>query len=175
MKEDLNAFCDASGAAGERFLSAILDNCRKHVLITSCFSGMGTAEVASQLLEAAMECEPKTFIKYSACDSAKASRRVLSEHSEGTATEHLFGDIMHRLPEHVRQELQAVHKNKLSAYNKKASRHGKHSPAAKRAKHRLGQELKKEACDMLDGVEFLHMVWCYKHGGGLCAKPSLDA
>lgn len=74
------------------------------VVATSSFSGMGTAEVAVAMLSGLVAGHKVT--NFSASDSAKVPRLVLKELPSGAAPEHVFGDVLDRLPSGVRTQLE---------------------------------------------------------------------
>ena len=87
------------------------------IVVTSCYSGTGCFEgVAKQVtkcLAAAFPNHGGSCASYSATEISAVARSCLLSRS---SAQHVFQDVLGRLPNAVREELQAVEKNVLDEY-----------------------------------------------------------
>lgn len=149
---------------GSSLLPQLLRNtCAQEVLVTSSYSGIGGAETAASMLSAHIsstdQAAPARIRMYSACERKKTATAVLQQHPAMTDA-HIFGDILDRLPKHVRQQCLEIQSARISEW-KELKRLGE-GTAAKRDE--LGQLLFSQLSGILDAVEFEQEAFCAKHG-----------
>lgn len=149
---------------------------RQKVVLTTCFSGMACAETAALMCNDVLSdgTEPG-FVIFSACDVDALPLRVLQE---VRTSEHLFIDILHRLPSILAEHLKSLAKSRIEEYNQMAKsmlsqfKRGQVPPSVKaellEAKQRKGNELMVEVLKVLDDVEMLSEAECLMHPGKMC-------
>ena len=164
---------------GQEAVVARLDaHLRAGVTLTSHYSGMGTAEDASTYAvsqaAAVLGVWPAGMRSFSTCDLDPNCRHVLLT---GGCSEHVFGDLVGRLPKLVRKELTSTLKRfnakldqKLAALPPADRRHSR-----PRLVQRLGQQWCRAALKILDGVQFTRAMtgYCHKHRRKCACFPEL--
>ena len=149
---------------------------RGGVVLTTCYSGMGGAETAAEMLAAYVENlapgSPCAGIHiYSAADIMPRAQKALLGHHPALGPGHVFVDVLDRLPEDVRLTCVGIQNSKLEAF--KLAHDDRRASAT--LKLTLGQELFNELSDVLDNVEFLQEAPCLRHGIKCPTNLRLDA
>ena len=145
-----------------------LDGC---IVVTTSYSGLGTAEIAGSQIAAAFK---KRVVNFSAADHAKGPLQVLLHgHAEDTKPLHVFGNILFRLPKSVRSEVMQLQKQKMKEYSDVEKSHGKAHKRCKFAKRRLGVELRDGICRLLQNCEFEQEAYCHRHRQKCPINPRL--
>jgi hypothetical protein len=160
---------------GRSYLDNMHQMLKNGVVLTSTYSGLGSAELAASLLSAACDHGGgKGFKFHSACDFAKGPRCALMSHVEASAPLHVFGDVLDRLPQGARHAVVGILNRKMRQWRSTCRQHGKSSVTATLLKKKLGQSLLREVCAILNVTEFVSEAWCYKHGHMCPVDPRLD-
>ena len=95
-------------------MSTLRKNLRKGVVVSTSYSGNGTAEFAAaeicRAFNAVADASGPTVQArmYSACDWDVAARKVLLAHGNRTAPAHVFNNIVDRVDEKSRASLEAA-------------------------------------------------------------------
>ena len=97
----------ASNGRGSSFKLA-LQEVTSNIVLTTSYSGMGCAEMVLPLLAKSLQSFGITaqMAPYSATDYDPTCRRMLLSHKKGSRPEHVFGDILERIPRDVRARLE---------------------------------------------------------------------
>ena len=114
VKQGLNWYDLASGSSFSAELTRVAEE--EVVVMTSSYSGVGTAEYAgAALLDAARQDTTKggKFIVYSVTENWHVAQDVLAAHSASSKALHRFMDILGRLPSKVREACAAAQERKL--------------------------------------------------------------
>ena len=135
------------------------------VNLVSDYSGIGSFEQCCHQLREAMVAMGipvlRGFKSVRASDCARAPSQVLLSHKQGPEKPcHIFGDIMLRVPEAVRHELQRILKHYRQVYLEAlASGH-----AAKELQTGLGREMVKAMQERLEQCAVATAMHCSVHG-----------
>ena len=139
------------------------------VVVTTSYSGLGSAEVAVGMLarefRSAQGAAPG--LCYSACDCANGPRKVLLAHAEAaehTGPHHVFSNVMDRVPSGPRQELEKLVNTELQVWKAFKRKWGPWSSQARRTKKKMSTRLLQRMIAMLERVEFNNMLPCRVHG-----------
>ena len=151
-------------------------NLEDGIVLTSSYSGLGSAEIAASMLQEAAHNGGNGFHFWSAVDVSRGARVALQQLGGGNSKgpDHIFQDIMDRIPTQVRQNLQGILKQKTMRYKAVCNKHGPKSSMAGAAKKSLGMELLKEASALLHKTTFASFAYCLKHKQMCCLNPRLD-
>lgn len=143
----------------------------KTIVLTTSFSGIGSAEWAMAFIRHALARQGCNVVvrHHSACDTSTLCRSMLSKHA--SPPDHIFCDLMDKLePEIVEQlvALQASFREKLPPLG---------STSVKQHRHQVtdvGQRFLEAACELLRGYSSRAdeiASWCSKCNSKCIAKP----
>ena len=167
-----------SGRDLESAREALRAKASMDLVVTSTYSGTGCFEDSVMaLLEAvdhATHLQGGDRVAWAATDWNKASQKFLRAHKR--PPEHLFGNVMDRLPGGVRGRLQALESEVLEC-----SKHVRVEQSlghmtkedAQREVERLGEKLLDEAMAELEHVEFNESCYCVLHKCECVARRSV--
>jgi len=146
----------------------------EEVVVTTSYSGMGCAEAAismvrHHLLEIGIVAKVTMF---SATDINAICRAVLLRHKAESASEHVFGDVLDRIPSDLRQKLENAAARLRSSVTRRtgAERLAKGADAAaayrKAAVLRLGRRYIQDVRKLLEQTAFPagQLASCQRHG-----------
>ena len=135
------------------------------VILNTTYSGLGTPEVAARMLEYGWSsCQktpssrPRTVCSYSASDINDHARQALLGHCRDSMPEHVFGDIVKRLPAHIEEQARLVTEDALANGTGRPDEDGLALVKALRA--------------VLSKTSFQDQNYCYRHNRGCPLSPS---
>jgi site-specific DNA-cytosine methylase len=98
---------DIAWSAGLGNFAGMLTEACGRVVVTTTYSGMGCAEMVCPMISSAWASlgAQVSFKLYSATDVDATCRRVLQCHKEDSQPEHVFGDVLERIPKALRDSL----------------------------------------------------------------------
>ena len=149
---------------------------QRGVVITTSYSGMGGAETAAAMLANGLgeACGITPCLHfYSAVDNARRAQIALLGHNVGSRPNHVFVDVLDRLPASVRSTCVAIQDAKLRQFDER-TKNKLSSEGKQRLKQELGFQLFNELCDVLDEVEFMQEAYCKTHEMMCCTNLRLD-
>lgn len=153
------------------------------VIITSCYSGMGCAEAALQLVAAALQDvggATLDFKAYSACDIDPVCRHMLLNHVAHSQADHVFGDILERLDPGVRKNLEQkgdrlrkLLQLRLQHANSAGHTTTRVAEIKSEQVQRLGAKYTQAICAALQQspLDPDRLCWCYRHNRYCCPTP----
>jgi hypothetical protein len=147
-------------------LSDVLD---RGIFVTSGYSGTGGFELAVDAVVTAAGVsldKVPNIVYYSACDSSESARQALLSHSPRTRPEHVFGDMLERVPDRELQELKALEQTTLGMWEhakEEVRLGGMTKKELADYCESFGQEYVEQILDILAGVEFKLQAYCYAH------------
>eukprot|EP00435_Cladocopium_sp_Y103_P048908 s774_g14.t1 len=136
---------------------------KKGLVMTTTFSGVGSAELAAELLLDALREDGLVqpgfdFHVHSACDKDAMCREVLMHHDPGFAPDHVFAQVDDCLPDHIRARLESL----LFAAQSEVV--DKTFPTARDRSQAIevrGQKLIKDCLDILANTNVLSQGACH--------------
>ncbi len=142
----------------------------RNIQVSTSYSGMGCAEAVCPMLKAALRTVgvETSFQIHSATDTNSTCRRVLLQHQEDSRPEHVFFDVLDRLPPAVRVELEAAGKElrellqeRVEKFKREAARTAEEvRKFEKPIVEELGQLHLRRLRDTLAAVDFLSPTTC---------------
>ena len=137
------------------------------VVAWSDYSGLGGCEIAMSLIrqavlgdEAAAADVPSTIFHRGSDVSATARKVLLAGGCE--SPNHVFGNILARVPRAVRRELTEFMRIKEDEFKQRTS--NLEAPATPlKVAAEIGAEFMAHAHQIMRGVQFKQKVWCFKH------------
>ena len=144
------------------------------IILSSSYSGSGAFEYAAtqvlqtcaQVTEPQGESTSRQWICHSASEVGVTERAWLLGLKGMARHEHVFGDILDRLPRPVYTALKTMEEDALSALASLKDQlqqgiitNGEFSAGASA----MGQQYVDKICKELAGIEFESDVWCYRH------------
>ena len=145
--------------------------CLHGLVVTSCFTGTGAFEIACSMVYDRL-CElcginPCLFghglVCYSACDSNAVVQRFLQRHPQSSRCQHLFSDVLDRLPGHDRDTCEGIvddHMRKETLWKHFSEDGLVTSNGLSQKRSALGQSLVRELTAILEVCEFEEKAWC---------------
>ena len=146
--------------------SAVLqDLSQKTFVITTSYSGIGVPEVALQFLQDAVSQHGGSmqFSVHAATDASPLCRRVLANHHRATRSEHLFSNLLERMPRGTLEALQGMQAKYMDKFKSEISAgKGKCSSKTKTiAVTKFGRAFVAEALKWLEQHVQSRDVMCY--------------
>ena len=133
------------------------------LVVTTHFSGIGCAEVCVSMLQERFHSGSSPRVRfYSACESDREARALLL-HRGGSEPEHVFGDILSRIPLDTLQRLRQIQFDAIS----------QSGSLCEQARDECGSNMLGMMCRVLDSCKFVEKDWCYKHQTKCCLKPTV--
>ena len=104
--ESIAAACKCRGRDAMAYLQGLM-SCSAEIVLTTHFSGMGTSEMALAMIEDMLQQHGISLPMrvHSATDFNQDCRKVLMSYQPPHGPEHVFGDILDRLPEQAKDRL----------------------------------------------------------------------
>ena len=135
------------------------DNLRGSTIVaSSVFSGIECHKVAfAQLLHAA---QLGSLQHYSACDCDPECRQVIRNGHGVARTQHIFADVLDRLPRPVWQSCERMVKNQLSEYEVRRAEGDAHGAIVAE----VGQRLLHDLFNHISAQHLLQRGWCVADG-----------
>ena len=155
---------------GTRFAVELKAKMDTGVIMTTSYSGQGTAEACGPQVQDA--CAGRTgFTVHSACDYNRIARKALLAHSCRSAPAHVFEDIMRRVHPDCAEQLVSLQR-RLQAQLQSQCAGQRTTKKFREAVTRLGEEMAQEAGKILDAACFLEQAPCARGGQHCCLKPA---
>ena len=135
---------------------------KTRVSLTTSFSGMGTAEIAFQMISTVLVglglwTQGKCSV-YAACDFDSKSQKVLVHHSGDSGAQHVFSDVCSTVPTDVVSQLRDFQEPLRNEYL------GFSGPDAPAVRERLERQFHRFAQNLFKGVSFNQQAFCVKCG-----------
>lgn len=134
------------------------------IVMTTTFSGVGSAEIAAGMLCKALRdeglVEPGFDLHvHSVCDKDPMCRQVLMRHDPTTAPNHVFADVSDFLPDKVKLRMEALlFAAQADIENKRFPNARAHSDAI----HARGEKLVRDCLNILENVPIQDQGSCYE-------------
>ena len=145
---------------GTQLMMRFCKTFERGIVITTSYSGMGTAEAAVSMLSAevasSLDC-PKRVVIQSACDSSDVSQRCLVAHGSASRAKHIFTDVLDVLYEDDKVYLLKMQEDILSA----ADDNDKEDINA--ARKQKGIRLRRAIIAALKKIKFRPDAYCTLH------------
>ena len=166
--ESIAVACKCRGRDAMAYLQGLM-SCSAEIVLTTHFSGMGTSEMALAMIEDMLQQHGISLPMrvHSATDINHDCRKVLMSYQPPHGPEHVFGDILDRLPEQAKDRLiarQLYYKQQFE----KASGNGTspHGGVSKRNLAReVGNRFIQETINILlqERGMLCDQAFCYRH------------
>ena len=148
---------------GRRMMDRMLASFAGGVLVMTDYSGMGGCEMGFRMIQSAIESlgRQSRVRFYRSSDILKHARLVLMTDDPGGSPEHVFGNILGRLPTCVALELEKLMEQMQAQFNRRIADGEDAVVVAKQ----LGSEFMGAAHSIMQQVRFSADArqWCYKH------------
>ena len=147
------------------------------LVVTSSFTGFATFEhsilVCRRELATLLGVVPGSLIYYAAWECADHAKRMILGNPM-TRPEHLFDDVLSRLPENDKNDLMQIAAENISladAIKKELKCGSITNKQAGEERAEIGEANRKELQDKLVDIEFNLMAWCSIHEGMCPVTP----
>ena len=139
------------------------NNIARKIVLTSSYSGVGTAEYALSRILASSEGSGSNFVVHSACDNCPLALRTLMAHVGPSSPDHVFVDVLDRLPPDVKEECLGLQKTMLADVKElKAAIPLTGMQLFNKKKCKLGDTYVARLKQILVKCDFLENAWCRK-------------
>lgn len=161
------------------FIGNLQANSRDGLVVTTCYSGAGTAEMAANIaLNFGVPWCPEdnNLVLYSSCDADATSQKVLMAHDLAHRPLHLFTDVLDRLPDDVRAfclQIQQKHMRKyhiLKAMKNKPRKKKRRLQNSQQEIAHLEQDYLLRLHAVLQETKFNEEAYCQIH----CQKCNIN-
>jgi len=172
------------GAAWGAALKPLMQASCARVMLTTSYSGMGCAEMAASMISEALAGQgiETRFVPWSATDVDRTCREMLMEHEPGSRPEHVFGNILERIPadllkslEQKRMRMLAVLEGRMTEATAKGTSKDVLVRYRREQVQRLGAKFVAGVTTALQDLDAscYQSCWCYRHSQMCC--PVADA
>ena len=150
------------------------------VVITTSYSGIGVAETSLPFLQdalAAHGCDLK-YTLYGATDIDPLCRRMLLEHHERSQSQHVFGDLLERVPQYAVDVLRKMQQNYRAKLDSHVAASAKCPAQEKRAAiSKYGRAFVTAGLAYLEKFPLTRTstCFCHKHSQQCLLWPSAEA
>ena len=166
--ESIAAACKCRGRDAMAYLQGLM-SCSAEIVLTTHFSGMGTSEMALAMIEDMLQQHGISLPMrvHSATDFNQDCRKVLMSYQPPHGPEHVFGDILDRLPEQAKDRLiarQLYYKQQFEkASGNGASPHG--GVSKRNLAREVGNRFIQETINILlqERGMLCDQAFCYRH------------
>ncbi|CAE7524520.1 unnamed protein product [Symbiodinium sp. CCMP2456] len=153
-----------------QMVTSLQSKFQKRIVVTTHYSGLGTAELALRMLERQFashvaEGEPSSgIVLYSACEKDPTARSMLLNHTaEAFNPQHVFGDILSRVPAEQLCVLKDIESDFLHRSEQLCKDAQLSTVDRSDLKDSLGAEMMEMFLHKLDQCTFSERDWCYVH------------
>ena len=170
MRRDI---CRAPG-----MLEVVQAKLSKPLVLTTHYSGLGTAELALFMVEAGIRGDSDgaftNVYLYSACESDPVARKMLMTHAgEDFRPDHVFGDILSRVPMDQLAVLKEVEAGCLASAEGVMKDPSLSSPDKTQLKDKYGQRMLTQFIEILSQCQFAERDFCHVHNQLCPLRPGM--